>query len=147
MLKHHVSPTNYDSFFLQVLLLQVSLIRDFVNSLWFIITDGKVEAGASSVDAVVSFMQKPGRHSPVLLSEVFRVLKAGGDFLVQEPLDAQTKATLERSLLLAGFVNTEAVQSLDGAEIVKVRKPAWDSGSVFQIKRKVVSKNGELLLY
>ena len=28
---------------------------------------------------------------------------------------------------------------------VKVKKPSWDSGSVFQIKRKAVSKNGEFL--
>lgn len=29
---------------------------------------------------------------------------------------------------------------------VKVKKPSWGAGSVFQIKRKVVNKNGELPL-
>lgn len=32
---------------------------------------------------------------------------------------AQTKAGLERNLLLAGFVNTEVVQAVDGVEIAK----------------------------
>ncbi|KAG0555369.1 hypothetical protein KC19_12G164700 [Ceratodon purpureus] len=117
-------------------------------------TDGKLEAGTSSLDAVVTVMQTPGRHSSVLLSEISRVLKPGGDFLIQEPLDALTKTTLERNLLLAGFVNAEAVESvnIEIAELtnskalkpiaVRVKKPSWDSGSVFQIKRKVVSKNG-----
>ena len=82
----------------------------------FIIEDGKLEAGTASLDAVVSLMQTPGPHSPVLLSELSRVLKPGGDFLVQEPFNAQTKAALERNLLLAGFVNAESV---DGVEIAE----------------------------
>ncbi|KAG0581764.1 hypothetical protein M758_3G005100 [Ceratodon purpureus] len=127
----------------------------------------KLESATSSVDAVVSLMQTPGRHSQVFLTEVARVLKPGGDLLVQEPLladgqvlkcsMAQTKSGLERNLMLAGFVNSEVVESVDGVEIakacttssvamslvaVKVKKPSWDSGSVFQIKKKVPSQNG-----
>jgi hypothetical protein len=60
-------------------------------------------------------------------------------------------------LLLAGFVNAEAVESVPGVEIakacttssvalnlvaLKVKKPSWDSTSVFQIKKKVSSQNG-----
>jgi SAM-dependent methyltransferase len=128
---------------------------------------GKLEPAAASVDAVVSLMQTPGRHSQVFLSEVARVLKPGGELLVQEPLlvdgqelkcsSAQTKSGLERNLLLAGFVNSQVVESVDGVEIakacttssvalnlvaVKVKKPSWDSASVFQIKKKVSSQNG-----
>jgi SAM-dependent methyltransferase len=47
---------------------------------------GKLEAATSSVDAVVSLMQAPGRHSAAFLTEVARVLKPGGDLLAQEPL-------------------------------------------------------------
>jgi hypothetical protein len=128
---------------------------------------GKLEAATSSVDAVVSLMQAPGRHSAAFLTEVARVLKPGGDLLAQEPLlsdgqelkcsSAQTKAGLERKLMLAGFVNSEVVESVDGVEIakacttssvdlnlvaLKVQKPSWDSGSIFQIKKKVSSQNG-----
>jgi hypothetical protein len=90
-----------------------NLTHILVSSLCSVIEDGKLEAGTSSLDAVVTVMETPGRHSPVLLSEVFRVLKPGGDFLVQEPLDAETRPALERDLLLAGFVNAETVDSVD----------------------------------
>lgn len=65
-----------------------------------IILEGKLEAGTSSVDAVISLMQTPGRHSSVLLSEVARVLKPGGDFFVQEPLlaDAQELKVIFRAI-------------------------------------------------
>lgn len=56
------------------------LILGVINS------GGKLEAATSSVDAVVSLMQTPGRHSSIFLTEVARVLKPGGDCLVQEPL-------------------------------------------------------------
>ncbi|XP_024392845.1 anamorsin homolog 1 isoform X1 [Physcomitrium patens] len=127
----------------------------------------KLEAGTSSMGAVVSLVQTPGLHSPAYLAEVARVLVSGGDLIVQEPLlaeaqeqkcsSAQTKAQLERNLLLAGFVNLEVVDSVVGVEIakacttssvalnvvaVKSSKPSWDTGSVFQIRKKVSNQNG-----
>jgi SAM-dependent methyltransferase len=130
-------------------------------------SEGKLEAATSSVDAVVALMQTPGRNSSEFLKEVARVLKPGGDFVVQEPLlaeaqelkcsSAQTRSALERNLLLAGFVNAEVVDTVDGVEIakacttssvalnlvaVKVKKPSWDSTSVFQLRKKVTSQNG-----
>lgn len=56
-----------------------------------IILEGKLESSTSSVDAVTTVMQTPGLHSSVLLAEISRVLKPGGDFIVQEPLDADAQ--------------------------------------------------------
>ena len=61
-------------------------MADTLFDLCLIISEGKLEAGTSAVDAVISLMQAPGRHSSVFLEEVARVLKPGGDFLIQEPL-------------------------------------------------------------
>ncbi|XP_024383003.1 anamorsin homolog 2 [Physcomitrium patens] len=118
----------------------------------------KLDVG-TSVEAVVSLMHTPGRHSPSFLAEVARVLNPGGSFLVLEPLlvetqeqkysSTQTNAGLERNLLLAGFVNSE-VDFVTGVEIakacttssvalnlvaVKSKKPSWDSASVFQLRK------------
>jgi hypothetical protein len=127
----------------------------------------KLDAG-TSVEAVVSLMHTPGRHSPSFLAEVARVLNPGGSFLALEPLlvetqeqkysSTQTNAGLERNLLLAGFVNSE-VDPVTGVEIanacttssvalnlvaVKSKKPSWDSASVFQLRKGSSQKEEDL---
>lgn len=66
---------------------------EFLTGIHFVCVneEGKLEAATSSVDAVIALMQTPGRNSSDFLKEVARVLKPGGDFVVQEPLLAQAQ--------------------------------------------------------
>lgn len=60
----------------------------------FHIVGGKLGVKTSSVDVLISLVQTPGHHTSSWLLEAARVLKPGGDFLIQEPL-LNMNATLE----------------------------------------------------
>eukprot|EP00850_Spirogloea_muscicola_P010112 SM000058S18542 [mRNA] locus=s58:408734:411407:- [translate_table: standard] len=82
-----------------------------------------LEAASASYDVVYSYGEDPGHHGPFLLSELLRVLKAGGKLVIQEPVGRraasavevqalgtsaavpQTRAGLERNLVMAGLSN------------------------------------------
>lgn len=67
-----------------ILVISVYLFLSLINH------EGKLDVG-TSVEAVVSLMHTPGRHSPSFLAEVARVLNPGGSFLVLEPLLVETQ--------------------------------------------------------
>jgi len=122
--------------------------------------EGKLAAETSSVDVVISLVGAPGFHDSDYFQEVARVLKPGGEFVVQEPAALEEKKTyagLERSLLLAGFVNVEMVECVDGVTsssdgpllkpvAIKVKKPTWQTGAATPLRRKVPGQNGAVKL-
>ncbi|KAJ4958795.1 hypothetical protein NE237_025906 [Protea cynaroides] len=99
---------------------------------------------SSSVDIVVSISRTLELLGDKLLEEISRVLKPGGTILIQTP--QQPSSTLERKILMAGFlepqvlqlkpfIRQEDVQSLT----IKAKKPSWKVGSSFSIKKKTQS--------
>lgn len=107
--------------------------------------EGKLNLKSSSLDAVVSVS---GLHTQQWLLELARVLRPGGVIVLQNPNSAnhdvkETLSALERDLLLAGFVVSEGADgSIDGLGplVVKGRKPVWETGSSFKLKKNVVEK-------
>jgi len=118
--------------------------------------EGKLNLKSSSLDAVVSVS---GLHTQQWLLELARVLRPGGVIVLQNPNSAnharacnsleifkaflETLSALKRDLLLAGFVVSEGADgSIDGLGplVVKGRKPVWETGSSFKLKKKVVEK-------
>lgn len=107
--------------------------------------EGKLNLNSSSLDAVVSVS---GLHTQHWLLELARVLKPGGIIVLQDPDSAhhdvkETLSSLERNLLLAGFVVLEGADgSIEGLGplVVKGRKPTWETGSSFKLKKKVAEK-------
>ncbi|KAJ7540495.1 hypothetical protein O6H91_10G018200 [Diphasiastrum complanatum] len=134
----------------------------------------KLNVLGSSVDVVVSLAETPGYHTTAWISELARILKPGGFLLVQEPMHTsplsheeeqnlgaslQTQATLEKKLLLTGFVGSETCEPLEDFSsiipssarfqfppkvqpvMIKTQKLAWETGSSFAIKKKRASLN------
>lgn len=107
--------------------------------------EGKLNLNSSSLDAVVSVS---GLHTQQWLLELARVLKPGGIIVLQNPDSAhhdikETLSSLERNLLLAGFVVSEGADgSIEGLGplAVKGRKPTWETGSSFKLKNTVAEK-------
>lgn len=107
--------------------------------------EGKLNLNSSSLDAVVSVS---GLHMQHWLLELARVLKPGGIIVLQNPDSAhhdvkETLSSLERNLLLAGFVVLEGADgSIEGLGplVVKGRKPTWETGSSFKLKKTVAEK-------
>eukprot|EP00850_Spirogloea_muscicola_P017716 SM000155S01645 [mRNA] locus=s155:168170:170794:+ [translate_table: standard] len=137
-----------------------------------------LEAASASYDAVYSYGEAPGHHGPFLLAELLRVLKAGGKLVIQEPVGRraasavelqalgtstavpQTRAAIERNLVMAGFSNIKestsssavglarqwmgvtpaAIGSQQGPLLqplaLRAEKPAW-VGTSFALKKKV----------
>eukprot|EP01018_Ginkgo_biloba_P037295 Gb_09902 [translate_table: standard] len=128
--------------------------------------EGKLDFKSSSLDAVVSASHNSGFHTHQWLLEMARVVKPGGIIFVQEPISLnscnedgirQAQAGLERSLLIAGFVACDGAKSVEdfgsfNANVhglqyfaVKAQKPAWETGSSFSLKKKVVEKKENML--
>lgn len=112
---------------------------------------------SSSLDVVVFLSEKCEFHKQNLVVELARILKPGGAVFIQTLVsmeDGTTKihASLEHSLLLAGFVRPEVVASVeglassDGLELFALRaqKPTWETGSSFSLKKKSVQKQESL---
>jgi hypothetical protein len=134
----------------------------------------------ASLEVVISLVENPGYHTKAWLSEIVHVLRPGGVLWLQEPFacqdvaeadqqrlgDApvQTRAVLERNLLLAGFVDVESAECVSGVGLaesystsatgsehgprlkpvaVRVLKPTWETGSSFGIKKKATLEQGQ----
>lgn len=114
--------------------------------------EGKLNLKSSSLDAVVSIS---GLHTQQWLLEIARVLRPGGIIVLQNPNSVnddvkETLSALERILLLAGFVLSEGADgSIDGLGplAVKGRKPAWETGSSFKLKKKVAQKPANVVTF
>lgn len=114
---------------------------------------GKLPIESSSAEVIVSALKTLDLVTEQFLQEIGRVLKPGGRILVQTPVapidSLQVKATLERKLLFAGFLDVQALETkaflpLEGTQSVtiKANKASWTVGSSFSIKKvaKVVPK-------
>lgn len=60
--------------------------------------EGKLAAETSSVDVVISLVGAPGFHDSDYFQEVARVLKPGGEFVVQEPAALEEKKVVINAL-------------------------------------------------
>jgi hypothetical protein len=65
--------------------------------------EGKLAAETSSVDVVISLVGAPGFHDSAYIQEVARVLKPGGEFVVQEPAASEEKKVVINALCWDGF--------------------------------------------
>ncbi|KAF2298971.1 hypothetical protein GH714_029461 [Hevea brasiliensis] len=111
----------------------------------------KLPVDSSSVDIVISISRSLQFPSDLLLGEISRVLKPGGTVLIYKSLqfvaEETDKAilTLERKLLLAGFLEAQGLQLKAGLSGViqsfgvKAKKPSWKIGSSFTIKKPITS--------
>ncbi|CAK9140732.1 unnamed protein product [Ilex paraguariensis] len=100
---------------------------------------------SSSMDIVVfisTSLEFPGDQ---LFAEISRVLKPGGSTLLHQTSQSATRqmtSSLERRLLVAGFVDVQCMQMtpIASSELVetfgiKANKPSWKVGSSFSIKK------------
>ncbi|VFQ70552.1 unnamed protein product [Cuscuta campestris] len=98
--------------------------------------------GSSTVDIIVIIFKSSEFPSDQLFVAVTRVLKPGGTVLLKptslSATETMLKSTLERKLLLAGFMD---VQSLESAQSFGVtgKRPSWNIGSSFSIKKAAKS--------
>ncbi|KAK9274777.1 hypothetical protein L1049_022029 [Liquidambar formosana] len=102
---------------------------------------------SSSMDIIISLCRSPEFPGDQLFAEVSRVLKPGGTFVIHKTSQSvtgqmdQTTSSLERKLLVAGFVEAQAIQlkvvPSDGVMSfgIKAKKPSWKIGSSFSIKK------------
>eukprot|EP00249_Psilotum_nudum_P025226 c29495_g1_i1 orf=371-1312(+) len=110
---------------------------------------GTLNFETASLDAVISLSEKIGFNSVPWLVDIARILKSGGIIVVQEPqtTDMQTKTAVDWNLLLAGYVNSQKLDTSEEVDItlsgdaphhmmIKAQKPAWEIGSTFSIRKK-----------
>ncbi|KAH9323680.1 hypothetical protein KI387_018319, partial [Taxus chinensis] len=111
----------------------------------------QLQFDSSSLDVVVFISERSEFDKLNWTIELARVAKPGGVVLIQTPVtkeDQVTKmhASLERHLLLAGFVAPEIASCVDGvcsvyglqSFMIKAQKPTWETGSSFTLKKKSV---------
>ncbi|KAJ4952190.1 hypothetical protein NE237_029022 [Protea cynaroides] len=96
---------------------------------------------SSSLDIVVSISRTLELLGDQLLEEISRVLKPGGVVLFQTL--QQPSSTLERKILMAGFLEPQVLQlkpfvRQDNIQslTIKAKKPNWKTGSSFSINKK-----------
>ncbi|KAK3023840.1 hypothetical protein RJ639_044966 [Escallonia herrerae] len=90
----------------------------------------------SSTDIVLSFSRSPDFPGDQLFKEYSRVLKPGGEIVLQQTLQYATgeltTSSIERKLLVAGFVDIHEAKI---ATTIKAKRPSWKIGSSFSIKK------------
>ncbi|KAK9281031.1 hypothetical protein L1049_003923 [Liquidambar formosana] len=107
---------------------------------------------SSSMDIIISICRSPEFPGDQLFDEVSRVLKPGGTFVIHKTSQSVTSqrdqitSSLERKLLVAGFVEAQIIQPKvvapsDGVLSfgIKARKPSWKIGSSFSIRKATKS--------
>ncbi|XP_041021802.1 anamorsin homolog isoform X1 [Juglans microcarpa x Juglans regia] len=96
----------------------------------------------SSLDYVICICGSAEFPSDRLFEEVSRVLKPAGTILIHGTSQSvtgeidKTTSTLQRKLLLVGFLE---VEFLEEKSMVKAKKPSWKIGSSFAIKKATQS--------
>ncbi|KAK7282178.1 hypothetical protein RIF29_10773 [Crotalaria pallida] len=104
-------------------------------------TLSKLPVDSSSVDIVILIWQSVDCPTNQLVQEILRVLKVGGTTLFRkssqsaDDLVDKVISELQNKLLLAGFSETQVVQSTG----IKAKKPSWKVGSSFALKKVVKS--------
>ncbi|KAK6129911.1 hypothetical protein DH2020_036305 [Rehmannia glutinosa] len=100
-------------------------------------SDSLVSVESSSIDDVVSLCKSLEFPSDQLLANISRVLKPGGTIFLhlafQSSQEQMANSSLERKLLLAGFVGIKSSGSQSFG--ITGKKPSWKIGSSFSIKK------------
>ncbi|KAF0891083.1 hypothetical protein E2562_005165 [Oryza meyeriana var. granulata] len=101
---------------------------------------GKLPFDDASVGSVLAVIKKMGNLGDQFITEISRVLKAGGMVLVQSsPSDQGPNNHIERKLLLGGFVEVQAAaassQDNEHSVTIKAKKASWSMGSSFPLKK------------
>ncbi|OUZ99764.1 Anamorsin [Macleaya cordata] len=124
--------------------------------------EGNLYFKSSSLNAVISISEKPGFHTQLWLLELAKVLKPGGSVVLQEPsffegnkeiVLRESKSSLERNLLFAGFSSLECSECLDhiaeinsststqNFELIAIHaKRPWDTNTSFDIHNRPMQK-------
>ncbi|OAY65643.1 Anamorsin [Ananas comosus] len=103
---------------------------------------GKLPFGAASFDSVLAVLRSPESSGELWLGEIGRVLKSEGQIIVQTYLASTSldkpSNTLERKLLLSGFVEIQAfAPAQDGQSVtIKGKKASWTMGSSFPLRKE-----------
>ncbi|CAK9184523.1 unnamed protein product [Ilex paraguariensis] len=107
---------------------------------------GLLPVDSSYVDILISICRSPEFPGDELFEEISRVLKPGGMILIhptsQSATGNMTTSSVERKLLLAGFLDVQVVlmTQVVPSEVVQsfgitAKKPSWKIGSSFIIKK------------
>ncbi|KAK4800292.1 hypothetical protein SAY86_020779 [Trapa natans] len=113
---------------------------------------GQLPLESSSVQVVVAICHSFEFPDDQLYGEISRVLKPGGDLVIQrfshpdEDELVKLSSSLVRKLLLVGFLEAQVIQrklpTVVPHIVVKATKPSWKVGSSFALRKtpKVLSK-------
>lgn len=103
---------------------------------------GKLPFDDVSLGAVLAVIKNVESLRDQLVSEISRVLKAGGRVLVQNTAPSSSQkpnANIERKLLMGGFVEVQAsaatTQDTVQSVTIKAKKASWSMGSSFPLKK------------
>ncbi|KAK6914251.1 Methyltransferase type 11 [Dillenia turbinata] len=103
---------------------------------------------SSTLDVVISISRTIEFPNDHLYKEILKVLKPGGLLVVHHtssmgPQTGKATSSIERKLLVAGFIEAQSVQlgpALTAQSFgIRAKKPAWTIGSSFSIKRATKS--------
>ncbi|KAK3141166.1 hypothetical protein QOZ80_4BG0330340 [Eleusine coracana subsp. coracana] len=103
---------------------------------------GKLPFDDASVGAVLAVIKNVESLRDQLVSEIGRVLKAGGRVLIQNSATSSSQkpnTDIERKLLMGAFVEVQAsaASTQDNVQsvTVKAKKASWSMGSSFPLKK------------
>uniref|UniRef100_A0A0E0PFN1 Uncharacterized protein n=1 Tax=Oryza rufipogon TaxID=4529 RepID=A0A0E0PFN1_ORYRU len=101
---------------------------------------GKLPFDDASVGSVLAVIKKVENLGDLFITEISRVLKAGGMVLIQSsPSDQDPNNSIQRKLLLGGFVDVQASaassQDSEHSVTIKAKKVSWSLGSSFPLKK------------
>ncbi|TVU44022.1 hypothetical protein EJB05_03446 [Eragrostis curvula] len=103
---------------------------------------GKLPYDDASVGAVLAVIKNVESLRDQLVSEISRVLKAGGRVLVQNSSPSSSlkpNTDIERKLLMGGFVEVQASAAITQDTVqsvtIKAKKASWSMGSSFPLKK------------
>ncbi|CAN1812247.1 Anamorsin homolog [Linum perenne] len=107
---------------------------------------GKLPVKSSSLDFLICISRSHEYPAGAWFNEILSVLKPGGTILVYKILQAvsgDTKESVERQLLLAGFLDAKCVQpSLSSgvqSVLVKAKRASWKIGTSLALKKDTKS--------
>ncbi|CAI0419648.1 unnamed protein product [Linum tenue] len=105
-------------------------------------SQSKLPVEPSSIDFLICISRSHEYPGGSWFDEISRALKPGGTLLVYKILQSaprETEKSLERQLLLAGFLDAKGVQRSSNAVltvvIVKAKKASWKIGTSFALKK------------
>ncbi|CAL9753401.1 unnamed protein product [Musa acuminata subsp. burmannicoides] len=106
---------------------------------------GKLPIESSSLDIVVSVSKEPELVGKQWIEEITRVRKPGGVVVMQvaaEKTGSEPSSTVEGNLLMAGFLEVQAVEAKAFLPVelvefftIKAKKASWTMGSSFLVKK------------